>query len=415
MTGISDGKYLHKQTDIAVFVELNRKETEDLLLTADAFSSESTLEMGLSLYPQFYRIYGAHQLTFDGAGDKLQEQLRGCPHPDAPEGGKVTVILEMTGAVAIQQIDAVRARADEIYGTDRIARFVTACYYSDEFPARITLLFHAEKPRRRYFSSIHREYSFLKETEHRIARKLDEELRRNEEVGTVVAIEEAVVADLMFNHHLLWTGIANSNTSIGEVIDKLRPELERTMDEYDVSGMMLFLEVDKAFTREGEIGELVNELRRIVGGQETDMGLNIRTRDSHIKYITCRAALIGNPKYINGEVHEDFGQLEILLYVSDDEKKGHEILASYNDGKLTLSRYDWGAYEYNRMGQTDDHHFFDKENTDKLFSALHVKKPRALLRTIRRRFASRFPSLADHEFLGFCRNKGICFDSDYHY
>lgn len=397
-----------------MFLELNRKETEDLLLTADAFSSESTLEMGLSLYPQFYRIYGAHQLTLEGAGDNLLEQLRGCPLPETPEGTKVTVLFEMTGGVALRQIDAIRAWADEIFGADQIARFVTACYYCGEFPARITLLFHAEKPRRRYFSSIHREYHFLKETEHRIAHKLDEELRRNEEVGTVIAIEEPVVADLMFNHHLLWTGIANSNTSAGEIVDKLRSEMERVVQEYDVSGMMIFLEVDKAFTREGEIGELVQNLRTIAGGQETDMGLNIRTWDSHIKYITCRVALIGNPKYISGEVHEDFGQLEILLYVSDDTEKGHEILASYGDGKLTLSRYDWGAYEYNRMGQTDDHHFFDKENTDKLFSALHVKKPKALLRTIRRRFASRFPSMADHEFLSFCRNKGINYDSDFH-
>lgn len=397
-----------------MFVELNRKETEDLFLTADAFSSESTLEMGLSLYPQFYRIYGAHQLTFEGAGDNLLKQLRGCPLPETPEGAKVAVLFEITGGVALRQIDAIRAWADEIFGADRIARFVTVCYYCGEFPARITLLFHAEKPRRRYFSSIHREYHFLKETEHRIAHKLDEELRRNEEMGTVIAIEEPVVADLMFNHHLLWTGIANSNTLAGEVVDKLRPEIEQIMEEYDVSGMMLFLEVDKAFTREGEIGELVQNLRTIAGGQETDMGLNVRTRDSHIKYITCRVALIGNPKYISGEVHEDFGQLEILLYVSDDAEKGHEILASYGDGKLTVSRYDWGAYEYNRMGQTDDHHFFDKENTDKLFSALHVKKPKALLRTIRRRFASRFPSMADHELLRFCRKKGIDYDSDFH-
>lgn len=398
-----------------MFVELNRKETEDLLLTADAFSSESTLEMGLSLYPQFYHIYGAHQLTFEGTGDNLLEQLRGCPLPETPEGANVTVIFEMTGGVALWQIDAIRAWVDKVFGAEMIARFVTACYYCGEFPARITLLFHAEKPRRRYFSNIHREYHFLKETEHRIAHKLDEELRRNEEVGTVIAIEEPVVADLMFNHHLLWTGIANSNTSAGEIVDKLRPEMERVVQEYDVSGMMLFLEVDKAFTMEGEIGELVQNLRIIAGGQETDMGLNIRTRDSHIKYITCRVALIGNPKYISGEVHEDFGQLEILLYVSDDAEKGHEILASYGDGKLTVSRYDWGAYEYNRMGQTDDHHFFDKENTDKLFSMLHVKKPKALLRTIRRRFASRFPSLADHEFLGFCRKKGIDYDSGFHF
>lgn len=395
-----------------MFHELNKMETEDLLNTANAYSSESTLEMSLSLYPQFYHIYGAHQLAFQGSNPL--EELTESPIPEAPEGAMVTGIFEMAGGIAIQQLDAIRTWADEAFGPDRIARFVTACYYTGEFQARITLLFHAEKPRRRYFSSIHREYSFLKETEHRIAKKLDKELRRNEEMGTVVAIEEAEVATLMFDHHFLWTGIANSNTSAKEVIDKLRPEMERITNEYDVSGMMLFLEVDKAFTRQGEAEEIAHELRRIAGGEDTDMEINIRTRDSHIKYITCRAALIGNPKYVNGEVYEDFGQLEILLYASDDEKKGHEILASYEDGKLTVSRYDWGAYEYNQKGKTDDHHYFDKENTDQLFQALHVKQPKALLRTIRRRFASRFPSMADQEFLGFCQDRGIRFESLYH-
>lgn len=399
-----------------MFQELNRKETEDLLSTANAFSSECTLEMGLSLYPQFYRIFGAYQFTFQGAGENLLEQLQGCcPLPEAPNDSLVSVVLEMTCGIAPRQIDALGRWAETIYGAGRIARFVKACYYSRAFSARLTILFHAEKPRRHHFSSIHQKYSFLQETEHRIAKKLDEELRRNEEMGTVVAIEESMVEDLMFNHHLLWTGIANSNTSADEVIDKLRPEIKQIMEEYDVSGMMLFVEVDKAFTREGEIGNLVQGLRNVAGGPDTDMGINIRTRDSHIKYITCRAALIGNPKYISGEVYEDFGQLEILLFLSDDKEKGHEILASYRNGELTLSRYDWGAYEYNRMGQTDDHHCFDRENTAKLFPALHVKAPRALLRIIRRRFASRFPSMADSEFLGFCRKTGIKFDSDYHY
>ncbi|MBO4568651.1 MAG: hypothetical protein J5674_01500 [Candidatus Methanomethylophilaceae archaeon] len=398
-----------------MYRQLNREETEDLLTGADAFSSESALEMSLSLYPHYYRIYGAYQLAFpEGAGD-LVRRLGEYPLPSPPEDAMVTVILEMASSLTFEQIHAVNGWAVDAFGEGRLARFVPVCYYAGDVPARLTLVYHAEKPRRRYFSSIHREYSFLKETERRIARKLDGELRRNEEVGAVLAIEEPVVADLLLDHHFLWTGIANSNTSAGEVAGKLRPEIECVMAEYDVSGMMLFVEVDRAFTREGEIEEMVRELRGIAGGQETDMGLNLRTRDSGIKYITCRAALVGNPKYVSGEVYEDFGRLEILLFVSDDARKGHEILASYEDGRLTLSRYDWGAYEYNRSGRTDDHHFFDRENTARVFSALHVKKPRALLRTIRRRFASGHAAMADVHFLGFCRDRGIQFDSDYHY
>lgn len=398
-----------------MYQKLNRAQTENLLSTAGAFTSECTLEMSLSLFPQYYRIYGAYQFTFKEQVESFAEELAGLSHPVLPEGLAVLVLFEMTDCVSIRQMEAVRAWAGDTFGAQRIVHFVPACYYSGDFATRFTLVFLAAKSRRRPFSSIHKEYCFLKETEHRIAKKLDEELKRNEQVGTVHAIEEHVVADLMYKHHFLWTGISNSNTSAEEVIDKLRPEMKRIMAEYDVSGMMLFVEVDSAFTRGGEIRNLIDSLRDIVGRQETDIGFNLRTRDSYTKYITCRAALIGNPKYICGEIHEDLGKLEILLYVSDDCERGHEILASYEDGRFTLFRYDWGAYEFNRMGKTDDQHYFDEENTKKLFSSLHVKNPRAFLRTLRKRFASRLPSMADEALLGYCRKAGIMFESDYHY
>lgn len=206
--------------------------------------------------------------------------------------------------------------------------------------------------------------------ERRIAKILDGELQRNEEVAAVLPIQMAEVDDLLYLHHFLWTGIATSMESAKEVVEKLRPELQSMVSQYSVSGIMLFVELDKASTRGGELNDLVLQLKEIAGGNNVDIAINVRTCNSVNKIITCRAALVGNPKYVDGEVYEDFGQYEIVLYKSENEDAGHLILASYSEDELTLSRYDWGKFEYNRFGRTDDCHHFDKENTKRLCDAL---------------------------------------------
>lgn len=163
----------------------------------------------------------------------------------------------------------------------------------------------------------------------------------------------------------------------------------------------------------GEVNNLKSRLKDMTG--DVEVLFNVRIRESFIKSMTCRVVLVGGPKYVKGEVFEDFGQFGILLYESEDKDCGHEIIASLVQGEFTLSRYDWGDFERNRRGETDDHHYFDMENTEKLFSALKVKKPEALLRVIRRRFASRRASCADQDFLAFCRKEGIEYKSDYNY
>ena len=65
--------------------------------------------------------------------------------------------------------------------------------------------------------------------------------------------------------------------------------------------------------------------------------------------------------------------------------------------------------------RTDDCHHFDKENTKRLCDALRVYSPKTLLKSIRRRFAARFPENSDSELLGFCHKKGINYESDFHY
>lgn len=251
--------------------------------------------------------------------------------------------------------------------------------------------------------------------ERRIARILDGELQRNEEIGAVLPIQMEDVEDLMYQHHFLWTGVATSMESAKDVVEKLRPELQSTVSQYSASGIMLFVETDKAFTSGGERHELVLQLREIAGGNDVDIAINIRTCDSDNKIITCRAALVGNAQYVIGEVYEDFGQYEMVLYKSDNKDEGHLILAFYSDDEFTLARYDWGKFEYNRSGRTDDCHHFDKDNTKRLCDALHVRRPKTLLKSIRRRFAARFPENSDSELLGFCHKKGIEFNSDFHY
>ena len=76
------------------------------------------------------------------------------------------------------------------------------------------------------------------------------------------------VFDVMYEHHFLWSGIARSNTSADEVLTQLRPEMEQIGSEYAVSGLILFLEVDKTFTCEGEIHNLVQALIGIAGGNK---------------------------------------------------------------------------------------------------------------------------------------------------
>ena len=398
-----------------MFKNISQHETKELLVNSGAFSSESSLEMGLSLYPKYYRIFSAYQHTFTGNQEDFLGQLEACPLPVPPPDSRATVILEMSQGISMSVFEHIHTWANDWLGAYTMKRFAPVCLYSADFSARLTVIFHAPRPRRSYFSLINHESKLLHEVERRIAKGLNTELQRNEENGVLVPMSKADVDDIMYEHHFLWTGIANSNASAQEVMAKLRPEMEKIGSEYAVSGLLLFLEMDKAFTLEGEIQDLVQQLIGIAGGNDVDTAINIRTRESHIKSITCRAALIGNPKYVKGEVYYDFGQYEIMLYESDDEERGHLIVASIADEEFTLSRYDWGKYEYNSFGRTDDHHYFNRDNTRRLYEVLHRRNPDALLRTIRERFTSPLSVNSDTNFLEFCRRQGIQFDSDFHY
>ena len=71
-----------------------------------------------------------------------------------------------------------------------------------------------------------------------------------------------------------------------------------------------------------------------------------------------------------------------------------------------------GDYEANREGTTDDHYYFDKENTQKFFAALKAKRPETFLKRLKDRFAGGIrASNAESIIASFCKKRGI----DYHH
>lgn len=398
-----------------MFIALNRQETDTLLYESAPFTRDCIFEVGLGLLLRCYRFHSAYQFTFDGDHAGFMDALESEQFPSIPEGKKATVVFEAAKNCYMELLEKVESLVRARIG-DNLFRFEPFCSFVEQpFTACFTIIIHAAGERRSHLDSISLDYHMMKHTGVRIAKILDNELERNNEVGAMVAQSSDNLLGVIDGHHLLWSGIVNSTNSADEVYDKLSPDLKREAGEYHVSAIMLFFEVDRKFTTVGEIENLKARFSYIAG-EDADVILNIRLTDSCIKYITCRAVLVGNPPYIKGEVYEDFGRYEILLYEGEDKKRDYIIVASYDtDKEFCLSRYDWGMYDYNSHGQTDDHHYFDAENTEKLFAALRVKRPATLLRTIRKRFASRFPSMADSKLLDFCRTKGIEFNSDYHY
>lgn len=398
-----------------MFKLIERKETENLLLhCAGSNANDNYWDVSLSQYPRCYQIHQAYQLPFYKDGPDVVTLLSESPLADIPENCKVTVVLEMTPLFPMSLLKDIHAWATRTIDQAKLERFDPVFVYDGDFESRITVIYHDAKPRRSFCSRINSQAKRLRDMDLRIARKLDEELNRNDQVGTLVEIDFGETYDMLMGNHLLWTDVANSTCSTTDIVKRFRPEMERTKLEFNINGLLLFFEVDRDFTTMGEVNNLKSRLKRLAGN--ADVLFNVRVRDSFIKTITCRAVLLGGPKYnVIGEVFEDFGEFGILLYRSEDKDRGHEIIAAFAHGEFSLSRYDWGDFERNSRGETSDYHYLDEQNTAKLFTALKVKRPDTLLRTIRRRFGSRRASNADLDFLAFCHKEGIEYKSDYYY
>lgn len=393
-----------------MFKEITKIETQHLLRRISAYAKNNLDDVNLGMLAQFYPIKLGYQLTYSGDYQDLIAHLAE-ESITLPENTQATLILEMTQGCTMSQYEAIFSWATACFG-EKMERFEPVYPYDEPFLARITIIFHS--PRRRSFcSSLNAQLRLQRYVDETIAGILDREFNRNDEIGALVEMDGDAVHQMITGDHLLSTEISNTTGAVSDIIERARPEIERCRLENDINGLLLFVEVDRAFTNMGKIDELKHGFQDIVGN--IDILVNLRIRDSYIPYITCRSVLIGKKKYVRGDVYVDFGQYEILLYESENDECGHMIVATYANAEFTLSRFDWGDYERNRRGQTEDRHWISEEETQKLFAALHVKTPEALLRTIRRRFASHMPSSADTKLLAFCRNHQIEVSSDYYY
>lgn len=326
---------------------------------------------------------------------------------------KTIALLQIGGLSTVNELNRARSCIKSKYPA--LMEMYHPFFDEDVDEYRLTVIVYQDGEKRKRHSGIQSGYNQMIRKEKRVKKELINEFGRIEELKPAITIEPREVGDMIQRHHLLWRGAASSYSSAGEVVDKLKQEVLRQKDDYDVSGMILFMDVDRDFTTMSEIESVRDGLYAIIGRKDARFGMILTTERSHIKFLACRLFLIGNPKCILGELFLDFGKFEILLYTSDNEKRGHMIIASYEDDELTISRYDWGDYERNRRGETDDHLYFDKENTAKLCDELKVKRPESLLRALKKRFASgSLAACADNRIKNYCDNADIQYDSMYY-
>ena len=391
-----------------MFTEIGIRETVDLLLYAGAFASDHTMQAPLVLYPKYYDIHTAYQYAFAGDFPDLIDQLKESHLPSVPSDSLATIVFESTEEYTIPQLRAIQEWAIHSVG-EYLARFEPVFLYGENqpFTARITVIYHDARQKRAFYSHIFQQRRYQELMDGRIAKMVDGEMKRNMEIGASPTLDESSINRVLSGRHFLWAGIANSNSSASDVFRKLRREMDREKKDFDVQELLLFMEADKAFATQRELAFLKQRFAFHIG-MDVPVSVNIRRNDSYIKYITCRAVLVGKQKYASGEICEDYGQHEVLLYESPDPDCGHLIVAYIDEGEFTLSRYDWGITVYDeRIGQKETHYYFDKENTKELFASLHIKKTDTLLKTVRRRFASEMPGNADVLFLDYCKKEGI--------
>ena len=395
-----------------MFKEITIKDARDLCRSAGVFAHHSIQDISLSEYPQFYRIQGAYQDASTEDVLNLIAEMKKTASLDIPEGCNCTVVFEAKDC-SMDELNAIFSWATNCLGEHRLQRLEPVILFEAPFAARITVLCHSAKNQHYCRSEINCQGRYLLQHDLKVSKTLDAELARNREIGAVTEIRYDTIAEMVRGKHLLWTAISSTTRSASEIINRFKPEMTPILNEYNVNDLVLFIETDKTTTRE-EVDALRRRFKTIVG-KSVHIRVNHRVNDSLIRVITCRAVLVGTSRFETGHVYEDYGQYEILLFESENPEHGHAIAAMYTqEGLFTLCRWDWGAYEYNWRGQTDDGHFFDAENTRKFFEALHARKPETFLRRLLR-FTYPVPSSADRKLLDFCDNHNILYTSDYHY
>lgn len=390
---------------------IGKIEAEEALWVADLFGMPSDHGTDLGMLLEYYKFQWGLQCS--GKLDELLDAIGKVSDSPVPEGCAITCILEFASdsGFRIEMLDAIKEKLFERFGQGTRLLFYAGIGQEEGLPLRLSIICHGTKRRRRIHSEIKTNRVAVEATDMRITHILDQELERNHEDGALVALTGEFLVDFVEEDHLLWVSSASSNTSEKDVFMHLRSEMLREVEKNNVHRLILFIDADKNYTTLGQIGALKERFAEALG-EDVQIAMNLRLKDSHVRSITCRSILVGEQKLHDGDVIVDGDNMEILLYCSEDKKEGHMVIGSYRCQKFTLSRYDWGKFDYNRRGETDDHHYFDESNTHRLHEAFRAVRPETLLKHLKRSFES--PS-ADYDFLEFCRKRDIKFESDYNY
>ena len=200
----------------------------------------------------------------------------------------------------------------------------------------------------------------------------------------------------------------SSYVSYEEVERKLSPEIIRVSKQADVEVMLLFIESDRDFTTDEERSALIRDLSKLV--ECMTVAVNIRTRPSAIRFLTCRCFLSGEPWFLKGKITEgsDRSQEVLLEKTCIEEIEVHDrlVVASCDwKGDLTLSVY---------QGIVHDHHFFDAD-TAKLQDAFGAEDREDLLLALLDMSRTRSESTIDQRILDFCNGNNIHYQSEYYY
>lgn len=353
-------------------------------------------------------------ITSEGGWDSILEEFRQCDMLAAEED-KMVVVINPAEPVGFEVIQAVSelCRSKFLNAKSFLLPDYDCDLLSDGTKQDcLTVVVYNEQPPRNRSCSIGTDYKYMLQDEKRTMKILQTEFDNEQKYKLLSEeITQERLDAIWTHHHLLVYTAASSNSSIEDLVVKMESDINDGWDKYDYSGALLFVSLDDRFSSLEEIADLKKRIPSILGS-DIDLATDIIIRPAAIKSISCRLYVFGNPKYVDGEVFYDFGRYEVLLYKTEDWKRGHILVAHYYEEELTISRYDWGDYEANRQGTTDDHYFFDKENTEKFFAALKAKRPETFLKRLKDRFAGETrASIAESIIASFCKKRGI----DYHH
>lgn len=414
--GCSTWKWNNKD-DAFLYIEMERMNNNAAKdIVAEAYSHIDSLGAMAPmkfLWWREHRIVSAYEFRSVGATDDLEEALAGLDNPI--DGVSVAVLSQPGPILTLHDQGDYGYTVEQRFGKDAIFMLDTFYMGSRAEDLLLVCYYNSHDSLRRHVDSIPMKYDFLMIEDGRNRKVLEREMERNAKVEADVRIGEPTVAGCLEGRYLLWTDLASSYASADDVAKKLLPDLKRFVGkkEKDIETVLLFVETDRDFTSPDELEELREDILMIVSKDvlfPVTVHVNLRRRPSAMKFITCRVMLVGNPWFLIGGICGDrSGAHEVLLEMTTGEAgKGRVgmVIASCEDGELTLSRYE---------GMVEDHHFFDAENTVRLQEVYEADDSDSLLTELWEEALQPENRPADKRLLAKCDRLGIRYHSECYY